>query len=495
VTRSTEKVHGCPGTGKTTTLLQRVNLLVGNGYYPNDITLTTFRRTTATELKDDTKEIFNGVQVGTLHHICRELLGKPAIMGTVDNARFGLRCGYSISGKDYTEDMIGGNPIDCYSWLRNTFTPIDEYYLYPGFDAVSDIDMDKFILEYEAYKQEAGKVDFTDLLTMVLDDKITLNTTVLMVDEYQDLTPLQDAVIRMWESETDYTIIAGDPGQAIYGVFGGRPELFNNWKADTNTVLHESRRLYTPVWDLARETLAMERQDTPKIVTSEAPHNPIQHMSFDDHCPVHPGTELHLVRCNYQAPAIAMQLAETGRPFSGLGGWTDTEVGLFNVILKMRSSDIITRKEIKDVLLKYYPGQVSIKAEDLNDYRATDKPPFTKALYDIMRTPNPIAYIKDVGTLLNLKISRALKLRNTPITSKDLQEIRLLTIHGAKGTEADTVFLHSGITPKIRKAIAIPGPESEAEARVWYVGITRAKEWLYIVQDKGRNYELPVVVS
>lgn len=491
MSQNTEKVHGCPGTGKTWTLWERVAMLLQDGYYPDGVTLTTFRRTTATELKSGLK----GTQAGTLHHICRKLLGSPAIMGPGDNAKFGVKYGYNISDKGYTEDMTGGNPIDCYAWLRNTFTSMDEYYLYPGFEAISHIDMAHFIEDYEEYKHEVEKVDFTDLLTIALENEITLNTHVLLVDEYQDFTPLQDAVIKSISKDCDYVIIAGDPGQAIYGVFGGRPELFNNFKADTNTILQHSHRLYTPIWNLARETLAIERQDTPEIVTSEAPHNPIQHMSFDDPCPVHPGTELHLVRCNYQAPAIAMQLAEAGRPFSGLGGWTDTEVGLFNVILKMRSSDIITRKDIKDVLLKYYPSQVSIKAEDLKDYRAIDKPPVTKALYDIMRTPNPIAYIKDGGTLLNLKISQALKLRNTTITSKDLQEIRLLTIHGAKGAEADTVFLHTGITPKIRKAIAIPGPESEAEARVWYVGITRAKHWLYLIQDKGRNYELPAVVS
>jgi superfamily I DNA/RNA helicase len=86
-----------------------------------------------------------------------------------------------------------------------------------------------------------------------------------------------------------------------------------------------------------------------------------------------------------------------------------------------------------------------------------------------------------------------LKIRNTPVTHEDLKEVRVLTIHGAKGAEADTVYLHTGITPKIKRSIAIPGPDSEAEARVWYVGITRAKHRLYLVKDKGKNYGLPVV--
>jgi hypothetical protein len=217
-------------------------------------------------------------------------------------------------------------------------------------------------------------------------------------------------------------------------------------------------------------------------------------MSFNDPFPVHPGTELHLVRCNYQAPAIATQIAETGRPFSGLGGWSGNETRLFNVILKMRTGDPLRRYDMY-TLLKYYPGQVLATAEELKSYRLTDKPPVTKALYEIMRTPNPVAYIKAPGKLFNMKIMQALKIRNTPVKTQDLEKVRVLTIHGAKGAEADTVFLHTGITPKINKSIKIPGPDSEAEARVWYVGITRAKERLYLVKDKGKNYGLPVVVS
>jgi len=489
VTRGTEKVHGCPGTGKTTTLLKRLQALQCC-YTPKDITVTTFRRTTAAELIQD----FEGTQAGTLHSICRKLLSGPGVMSDKDNVKFGDIHGYKIKKREFNEDQINGDPIDCYSWLRNTFTPIEDAYLYPGYDNISHLNLERFITEYEAYKHEIDKADFTDLLTRVLDDKVTLDTPVLMVDEYQDLTPLQDAVIKMFSRECEHTIIAGDPGQAIYGVFGGSPELFQSWDADTNTVLQESHRLKTPIWNLARETLAKERQETPDIVTTEAPYNPIQEMSFNDPYPVHPGTELYLVRANYQAPAIAMHIAESGRPFGGLGGWSDNETRLFNIILKMRTGEPLYRSDMY-TLLRYYPEHVQATAEELKHFRVTDKPPVTSGLYEIMRTPNPVAYIKKSGKLFNLKIMQALKTHKAPLTHDDLKKVRVLTIHGAKGAEADTVYLHTGITHKINKAIKIPGHDSEAEARVWYVGITRAKNWLYLVKDKGKNYGLPAVVS
>lgn len=488
-----EKVHGCPGTGKTWTLQERVSSLCADGYKLSDITLTTFRKQTAMELKE--RDGLEGTQAGTLHHICRVLLGGPDVMDIKDDVRFGEAYGYKMNTRAAAEDPTSGTPKDCYSWVRNTFTPLEDVYMYPGYDAISHIDMERFITDYETYKQEVCKVDFTDLLTMVHGGQTTLNTSIMLGDEYQDFTPLQDAVFRKLSKGMDYTIIAGDPAQSIYGMFGGKPELFNDWNVETNTILQKSHRLYTPIWDLARTTLQCENQDAPDIVTKEATHNPIRTMRFDDPYPDVGGSVLHLIRCNYQKDAIAMQLAELGTLFSGLDGWTTDELKLFNVILKMREKRILKRDDMW-TLRKYYSKHVLISESEIeNNFLATDIPPVTKALYEIMRTPNPVAYCDTPHKLLMMKIGQVLKARNTPIEIPELKNVRLLTIHGAKGAEADTVFLHTGITPRIRKSICFPSGDSQAEARVWYVGITRAKKWLYLVRDKGKNYELPVVVS
>jgi len=50
------------------------------------------------------------------------------------------------------------------------------------------------------------------------------------------------------------------------------------------------------------------------------------------------------------------------------------------------------------------------------------------------------------------------------ITSDEVQNRKIMTIHGAKGLEADAVFLHLGITPEIRKVILMPGEDRRAEA-------------------------------
>jgi len=52
------------------------------------------------------------------------------------------------------------------------------------------------------------------------------------VDEYQDLSPLQDALIRQWIEQADRVYVAGDPDQSIYGFRGCRPDLFLSLPAE-----------------------------------------------------------------------------------------------------------------------------------------------------------------------------------------------------------------------------------------------------------------------
>jgi superfamily I DNA/RNA helicase len=63
------------------------------------------------------------------------------------------------------------------------------------------------------------------------------------------------------------------------------------------------------------------------------------------------------------------------------------------------------------------------------------------------------------------------------------------TIHGAKGLEAETMFLHTGITNKINQSI-LDYERLKDEARVWYVGLSRTSQKMYIVLDKGKRFNV-----
>jgi superfamily I DNA/RNA helicase len=79
-------------------------------------------------------------------------------------------------------------------------------------------------------------------------------------------------------------------------------------------------------------------------------------------------------------------------------------------------------------------------------------------------------------------------LRRDPRSLSDPPRVRVDTIHGAKGLEADRVLLLTDIDGRVRRGTEL---DPDAEARVWYVGVTRAREALFpVVARNGRGYSL-----
>ncbi|WP_407356035.1 UvrD-helicase domain-containing protein [Methanolobus sp. WCC5] len=509
------KIFGPPGTGKTYTMMAKYSSLLNQGYGPEDITCTTFRKSAAADLISkvqqwaDYEEVKN--HVGTLHSIGFRLLGYPDLINNKHIIEFAEKYKYMAYMKsqaknniDDDEIVYDGHILNLYQWMRNTRTPADKYYRYPGINNVSlpAQRIPQFIEDYNGFKEEKGIIDFSDMIEHCIQKKITLDTPVLMVDEFQDLTGQQYELFKLWSNDCETVVIAGDPLQSLYGFWGGSPDYFNEWNGK-EVVLHNSHRLQADVWNLAKQILKYERQYPPEVTTKEGT-KALRHITHDM-WPEHQGSKLHLVRCNYQANAIAMRLAEAGKVFGGVCGWSESEMSLYNAIIKIRTSAPLISTDVKTLLdnyaAKYF--QYSGRKQDLIKYLETDyKPtliefnPLIKPdFYNILKSDKPASYISNCGNLKLSKINNALKTHPKYITEDSLKECQLLTIHGAKGLEADTVYMHTAITPRIRKNIIIPGEESQAEARVWYVGVTRAKENLYLVKDEGHNYGLPVVAA
>src|SRR5665647_1016657 len=185
------KIHGGPGCGKTYTLTQFYQKYIIEGYTPDDITVLTFRRNAADDLIDatlphakvDVKELKK--HVGTIHSICWRLLGYPAQIGKDDLEEFVRMNGYENFIKsrfektkgDSEESVYSGDIFDMYAWLRNTCTPFDKWKLYPGSCNIKlpAARVLEFFKQYDAYKTERGKIDFSDMLQRVIDQGIKLD--------------------------------------------------------------------------------------------------------------------------------------------------------------------------------------------------------------------------------------------------------------------------------------------------------------------------------
>jgi len=475
------KIHGGPGCGKTYYLKGIYKDFIKDGYKPKNITVLTFRKNAADDLimaikpytKLDEKEVKK--HVGTFHSICLRLLGNPYVIDSEDLKVFDEAYGYNFSKRNSgaEESTRSGNLLDLYTWLKNTCTPVEHWRRYPGSDKIilPSNQIKKCFERFEKYKKHVGGIDYSDMLQNIIDQKKPLDTSILIIDEFQDLTVQMNQVFNMWVESCEHVYIAGDPNQSIYGFFGGSPDFFTNWEAE-EIVLDETFRLPEPIKNYSRDLLKCNKMIAPEMKAVATDSKVIFRAYYEAKLPSFP-SELHLIRCNYQASAIAMKLAIEGKVFGGSYGWKDSEIEAANCIITLRTSNEAERTPQRmralGELYKHINGQLF----DIDKILSGN-------IFEGMITNNKLLRAKLAGIINRTHI----------ITSSEIQNRKIMTIHGAKGLEADAVFLHLGITPEIRKAILMPGEDQRAEARVWYVGITRAKKVLYLIEDINYGYPL-----
>jgi hypothetical protein len=239
----------------------------------------------------------------------------------------------------------------------------------------------------------------------------------------------------------------------------------------------------------------------PETKARKVDANSIYRVRYDSKLPVY-DEEFHLIRCNYQALAIALGLAKEGRVFGGLCGWKEDEVNAANAIISILQGKAISFDQMK-AIIKLFPAKTLGMKGSRDDFISGLEKSYSPQLQtgtgilnskilDILNSHDPTMGMSRDSKLFRTKIN-GVRNRKDLITLQEVKNRKILTIHGAKGLETDAVFLHTAITPKIQKGLLIPGKESQAEARVWYVGVTRAKNVLYLVTDAGRNYSLPSI--
>ena len=261
---------GPPGTGKTTFLRNQVSRWSDDyGYAPEDFVLTSLTRTAANNLKGRVAVPLENC--ATLHALCYRGMGKPPI-AEVGKLRkewneYVLAKGMDIwtleKEGSVDEDIFherlrehgAGQMLSAYTLWRVTGrrNPVLE-------------EMTKLFAKYwEGFKTAHGAVDFTDMLEAGLSlDCCPGTPPVLMLDEAQDLTPLQWQVFMHWAAAAERVVIAGDPAQAIFGWAGATPDnLLTPIPAEQLRVLGQSHRLPPAIHAYAETWLG---QHTPPMM-------------------------------------------------------------------------------------------------------------------------------------------------------------------------------------------------------------------------------------
>jgi|TARA_E500000331_G_scaffold80361_1_gene75971 DNA helicase-2/ATP-dependent DNA helicase PcrA len=478
------KILGPPGTGKTTKLLKYVQTFLKLGTPIERIGYFAFTKKAATEAKERMLKLFP--QYGyrdlrhfqTLHSLAFTSLGmkKDNVMQSEHYEEIGKTIGVQVSVYKGGEEETGYIDSDSeYFNLINIarikdVSTKDEY----DTDLYSD-DMDYNLVEIiEAelnnYKKSFALYDFTDMIEKFIGSELCPKFDVVFIDEAQDLSPIQWKMYDIIKQNTKTMILAGDDDQAIYGWAGADVQRFQEEPAKEK-ILPQSYRVPIRVQQVADSIIS---QIDTRIMKLWNPRNEEGHCEevYDlDEVDLTQGKWLVLARTNYRLIKMKPYLMERGIYFE-YKERKSFSAKLWKAIRdfsRWTSGAQLTAPEIKDIF--DYTGHEFVGEEHLSydcEYFDIDS---NDTWYELFNAdPEQVLYIRQM-------------LSNKEKLSEGAR-VKLSTIHSAKGGEADNVLLILDNTEKIREAIEKSPEKADEEHRVWYVGVTRTKQNLYIMAAK-----------
>ena len=389
----------------------------------------------------------------------------------VDHAKlkeFSNAVGVPIIGKspeDDEERADGDFYLDLLNYARNTFSHPSEVY------DVSDrpgnrAEYNAFVRSYAEWKSTYGYYDFTDMLERASRGAMRGDAEVIFVDEAQDLSPLQWRVIERLVRHAREVHIAGDDDQAIYTWAGadahGMARFTQKHKGDSH-VLSLSHRLPAAIHaksqDLIRRVaLRVDKDFSPRpdagLVRTHGSINSVDIVHGEDILLL---GRTHSVLREVEQSLVEQRIPytrETGRP----GMYQNRYATAIRVFRKLQRGDKISDSE-RSGLFAVATASTRRSLEE-NDYANIVRRPF----YVALNIP---------GRVVDFYADADLDVAPT---------IRLSTIHAAKGHEANRVILLTDQTARVQLS-AEKNPDDEC--RVFYVGMTRAKHTLDIVE--GHN--------
>ena len=385
---SSLKIHGPPGSGKTTQLLLRLIALLDAGFSLDDVAFVTYHKELATDIlsrleeygyiDDDDLEmpsIGKAKYIGTIHAIASRISGGKFRNLESANARHRHEFMREVYSRPYDAPAtrsditpVGKLAFDCIEWLKKNRVPISQPTRAPQYVEYrtnwrGGPSLREFEIEWEEFKTENGLFDFTDQLTYALEQGKSPSTLVLIVDEAQDMFPLLSKLVEEWRRDADVVVIAGDPHQTVNTHEGASPEFFDAIDLPT-VVLPDSHRVPEPHWQAARRLLSRHHEPPELSVKDmdEATFEEVRSPGFgynkgqwvaptgkgsppwllNQHAPN--GDALLIARTRVQCTGIAWSLMEAGilfRSQNGLLGWDTLGVGegrtqLFNALQKIR---------------------------------------------------------------------------------------------------------------------------------------------------------------
>ena len=526
------------GTGKTRAITYRIAYGVAVGaYQPTQVLAVTFTARAAGEMRSRLADLgVVGAQARTFHSAALRQLtyfwptaigGRRPEIETFKGRLVGIaahRLGLSTDRaliRDLSAEV---------EWAKVTMTLPEDYAQQAaalrrdppgGLEAAT---VAQVLAAYEEAKTERGVIDFEDVLLLMVGilldrediaDQVRGQYKHFVVDEYQDVSPLQQRLLDLWLGRRRQLCVVGDVSQTIYSFTGATPAFLTGFTTryeDARTVrLSRDYRSTPQVVSLANRVLSRSRRGGGALVlpagavelVAQRPSGPaVRFESYDDDVAEAAGVVEHvgrlrsagvplsgiavLYRTNSQSEAIEQALSDAGIGYLVRGG-----------------ERFFERDEVKRAVVMLRAAARTERAELTGDVGADTRMVLGREGWS-ERPPAPRGAVRERWDSLNAIVELADELgakrgadldglvaelgeRAAAQNAPTVEGVTLSSLHAAKGLEWDAVLL-VGASEGLLPISLAEGPAAiEEERRLLYVGVTRAREHLVVSCARARN--------
>jgi len=526
------------GTGKTRAITYRIAHGVAVGaYQPAQVLAVTFTARAAGEMRSRLADLgVIGTQARTFHSAALRQLTyfwptaiggrrpeiekfKGRLVGTAAH-RLGLSTDRALI-RDLSAEV---------EWAKVTMTLPEDYAQKaaalrrdpPGGLELATIA--QVLATYEEAKTERGVIDFEDVLLLMVGilldrediaDQVRGQYKHFVVDEYQDVSPLQQRLLDLWLGRRRQLCVVGDVSQTIYSFTGATPDFLTGFASrysGARTVrLSRDYRSTPQIVSLANRVLSRSRRGGGALVlpagavelVAQRPSGPAVHFKdYEDDVAEAAGvveqvgrlrssgvplSEIAvLYRTNSQSEAIERALSDAGIGYLVRGGERFFERDeVKRAVVMLRAAARTERANLT--------GDVGADARMVLGREGwSEQPPAPRgAVRERWDSLNAIVELADeLGSKrgadldgLVAELGERAAAQNAPT----VEGVTLSSLHAAKGLEWDAVLL-VGVSEGLLPISLAEGPAAiEEERRLLYVGVTRAREHLVISYARARN--------